>query len=350
MRAVTIHGPRDIRIEERPDPQVREPGDAVVRVRVSCVCGSDLWTYRGVRPPVPGSPMGHEFVGVVDQVGPDVHDVRPGQLVVAPFYLSDGTCQECRAGVTSACEHVSVFAGKDGHGGVNDGAQGQYVRVPLADHNLVVIPEPVDDALLPHLLTLADVLCTGYHAAVAARVAPGDRVVVVGDGAVGLSAVLAAHLLGASRIIAMSRHDDRAALAREFGATDILPERGEQAEPALRALLGGERAEAALECVGTQESMDEAIGLVRGGGRVGFVGVPAGGSTIAVRRLFDTNATIAGGMAAVLDHIPDLLPRVLSGEITPGRVFTRSFPLEDAAAAYDAMDRRTAIKSLLTVS
>jgi threonine dehydrogenase-like Zn-dependent dehydrogenase len=350
MRAVTIHGPRDVRVEDRPDPELRAPGDAIVRVRVACVCGSDLWTYRGIRSVPPGRPIGHELVGVVERVGTEVSSVRPGQTVIAPFCLSDGTCQECRAGFPSSCENGSFWASEDADGELLDGAQGEYVRVPLADRNLVAVPEDADDALLPDLLTLSDVLCTGYHAAVSAGVGPGTRVVVVGDGAVGLSAVLSARILGASRIVAMSRHRDRADLAREFGATDVLPQRGEEAVPALRALLDGERAEAALECVGTQESMDEAIGLVRGGGRVGFVGVPAGGSVIPVRRLFGTNVTIGGGMAPVLTDLPLLLPLVLSGRIHPGRVFTASFPLERAADAYAAMDRREAIKSLLVVS
>ncbi len=345
MRAVTIHGPRDIRVEDRPDPELQEATDAVVRVRVACVCGSDLWTYRGVRSRPAGSPMGHELVGVVEQVGSAVTRVRPGRLVIAPFDLSCGTCQECRAGMPSACRNGMFWASRG-----LDGAQGEAVRVPLADRNLVPVPEGTDDALLPDLLTLADVLCTGYHAAVSAGVGPDTRVVVIGDGAVGLSAVLSARLLGAPRIIAMSRHQDRADLARAFGATDVLAERGEAAPPALRDLLGGERVEAALECVGTQESMDEAIDLVRGGGRVGFVGVPAGGSRISVGRLFDTNVTVGGGMAPVLTYLPDLLPHVLSGRIHPGRVFTQSFPLERAAEAYAAMDQRRAIKSLLVVS
>jgi len=345
VRAVTVHGPRDIRVEDRQDPELRNSTDAVVRVRVACVCGSDLWTYRGVRSRPAGSPMGHELVGVVDRVGSDVTRVRPGQLVIAPFDLSCGTCQACRAGFPSACENGTFWASQG-----LDGAQGEVVRVPLADRNLVPLPEGTDEALLPDLLTLADVLCTGYHAAVSAGVGPDTRVVVIGDGAVGLSAVLSARILGAPRIVAMSRHRDRADLARNFGATDILAERGDQAVPALRQLLDGDRAEAALECVGTQESMDEAIDLVRGGGHVGFVGAPAGGGRIPVGRLFDTNVTVGGGMAPVLSYVPVLLPLVLSGQIHPGRVFTQSFPLEQAADAYAAMDERRAIKSLLVVS
>lgn len=347
MRAVVIHGPRDVRVEERPDPRVRESTDAVVRVRATCVCGSDLWPYRGVAPTAAPHPIGHELVGIVEAVGADVRAIAPGQLVICPFCLGCGTCQACRAGFPSACERGQIVGGPTGGGAYNDGAQGERVRIPWADANLVPVPGPVDDALLAHLLTLADVFCTGYHAAVSAGVGPGTRVVVIGDGAVGLSAVLASRVLGAPRIVAMSRHEDRAALAREFGATDVLPQRGAEARDAVRALLGDELPEAALECVGTQQSMDEALAIVRGGGRIGFVGVPAGGSTIAVRRLFDTNATVGGGMAPVRTYIPRLLPSVLDGSIRPGRVFTRTFALDEAPAAYRAMDQRQAIKSLI---
>ncbi len=345
MRAVTVHGPRDIRVEDRPDPQIQESTDAVVRVRLSCVCGSDLWAYRGVRSLPVGSPSGHELVGVIDQVGSDVTRLHPGQLVVAPFNLSCGTCQACRAGFPSVCENGMFWASQG-----LDGAQGEAVRVPLAEHNLLPVPEGTDEALLPDLLTLADVLCTGYHAAISAGVGPDTRVVVIGDGAVGLCAVLSAKILGAPRIVAMSRHQDRAELARAFGATDILAERGGEALPALLKLFDGDRAEAALQCVGTQESMDEAIDLVRGGGHIGIVGSPAGGGQIPMDRLFQKNLTVGGGMAPVLSYMPTLLQVVLSGQIHPGQVFTQSFPLEEAAEAYAAMDQRRAIKSLLVVS
>lgn len=347
MRAVVIHGPRDVRVERRPDPHVARPTDAVVRVRATCVCGSDLWPYRGVSRTASPHPIGHELVGIVEEVGSEVRTVAPGQLVICPFCLGCGACQACRRGFPSACEHGCIVGGPLPDGTYNDGAQGERARIPFADANLVAVPGPVDDALLPHLLTLADVFCTGYHAAVSAGVGAASRVVVIGDGAVGLSAVLASHLLGAPRVVAMSRHPDRAALARRFGASDVLPQRGEQARPAVRALLGGEQPEAVLECVGTQQSMDEALGVVAGGGRIGFVGVPAGGSSIAVRRLFDTNATVGGGMAPVRTYIPRLLPKVLDGSIEPGLVFTRTFALEDAPAAYRAMDQRQAIKSLI---
>jgi hypothetical protein len=347
MRAAVIHGPRDVRLEERPEPRILTSDDAVIRVVAACVCGSDLWPYRGVRPTKEPHPIGHELVGVVEELGADVTAVEVGDFVIAPFSLCDGTCQSCRAGFTSACNHVTMFGGTDRDGNPVDGAQGERVRIPLAQGSLVPVPGPVDDALVPDLLALADVMSTGHHAAVSAGVGPDTTVVVVGDGAVGLSGVLAAARLGAPRIVAMSRHADRQALAREFGATDVVAERGDDGIAAVRELLGGDLADAALECVGTKESMDQAIGSVRGGGRVGFVGVPAGGSELPIGRLFSRNITVGGGMAPARAYIPELLPDVLSGAIRPGKVFDLEVPLDQIAEAYAAMDERRAIKTLV---
>lgn len=347
MKATILHGVREIRVEERPDPVILAPTDAIVRVTAACVCGSDLWPYRGVRPIDAPQAMGHELVGVVEQVGAEVRSVKPGDFVISAFSFSDNTCQSCRAGFTSACDHSSFFGSKDAAGLDTPGAQGEIARIPLADGSLVVVPAPVDDALVPSLLALADVMSTGHHAAVSAGVGPESTVVVVGDGAVGLSGVLAAARLGAPRVIAMSRHADRAELARRFGATDVVAERGEDGVAAIRELLGGELADSALECVGTEESMNQAIGAVRGGGRVGYVGVPAGGSRLPIGVLFSRNIMVGGGMAPARHYIPELLPGVLDGTIEPGLVFDLELPLEEAAEAYAAMDERRAIKSLL---
>ncbi len=347
MKATILAGTRDIRLVDRPDPAVLAPGDVVVRVVAACVCGSDLWGYRDAGPSGRERLMGHELVGTVEASGDEVTSIGAGDFVIAPFSLSDGTCQSCLAGSTSVCDHVTFFGSRDEDGHRVDGAQGELVRIPMAQSSLVVVPGPVDDALVPHLLALSDVASTGHHAAVSARVGPGDVVVVVGDGAVGLSAVLAAARLGASRIIAMSRHTDRQAVAREFGATDVIEERGADAIAALRSLLDGALADAALECVGTKESMDQALGSVRGGGRVGFVGVPAGGPELDIDLLFGRNITVGGGMAPARAYIPQLLPEVLSGTMRPGRVFDLELPLTDVAEAYAAMDERRAIKVLL---
>lgn len=351
MRAAVIHGPRDVRVEERPDPTVLTPGDAVVRVVAACVCGSDLWPYRGVTPVKRPRPIGHELVGVVEELGADVTSAQVGDFVVLPFTMSCGECQACRAGYPAACDVVTGFGSTDRWGHPVDGAQGERVRIPLAQHSLFPVgrteAEVEAAGLVPHLLTLADVMSTGYHAAFSAGVSAGDTVVVVGDGAVGLSGVIGARLLGAERVVAMSRHDDRAALARELGATDVVAERGDEGVAAVRDLLGGDLADAALECVGTKQSMDTALDVVRGGGRVGFVGVPNGGPELSVRRLFDRNVTIGGGMASARRYMETLLPEVLSGAIEPGKVFDRELPLADVAEAYAAMDERRAVKSML---
>ena len=350
MRATIIHAPGDIRVEDRDYPTVQLPTDAVVKVTASCVCGSDLWPYRGVRPTRRPTAIGHEFIGTVESVGSGITALAVGDLVIAPFVVSCGACPQCLNGVTVACEHLAGWGGKDDAGHAIDGGQGQAVRVPLADSTLVKVPgitEP-DDALRKSLLTLSDVMATGHHAALAAKAGPGRTVVVVGDGAVGLCGVLAAKRLGAERIIAMSRHADRQAIAREFGATDIVEERGDEGVAKVRELLGGVLADSVLECVGTKESMEQALHSTRPGGALGFVGVPTGGSEVPLRYLFDTNISIGGGMAPARTYIPELLADVLDGTINPGRVFDVVMPLEEAPEAYRAMDERRAIKVLLT--
>lgn len=350
MRATIIHGPGDIRVEDRDYPTIQLPTDVVVKVTASCVCGSDLWPYRGVKPTHKPSAIGHEFIGVVESIGADVTALAVGDYVIAPFVVSCGECPQCKNGVTVACDYLAGWGGKDDSGLRIDGGQGQAVRVPRAESTLVKvagISEP-DAALRANLLTLSDVMATGHHAALGARVSAGRTVVVVGDGAVGLCGVLAAKRLGAERIIAMSRHADRQAVAREFGATDIVEERGDDGVAKVRELLGGVLADSVLECVGTKESMEQALHCVRPGGALGFVGVPTGGAEIPLRYLFDTNISVAGGMAPARTYIPELLADVLAGTINPGKVFDVEMPLEEAAEAYKSMDERRAIKVLLT--
>lgn len=347
MLATVIHAARDIRVEEVPDPQLSTGGDAVVRVVASCVCGSDLWPYRGVTPTREPHRIGHEFVGVVESVGSDVRQVQPGDFVIAPFYVCDGTCANCRNGVSTSCLQGSWWGGDDRVGGVADGGQGERVRVPLADGTLFVVPGPVADDEVPGLLTLSDVMGTGHHAAVSAGVGPGDSVAVVGDGAVGLCAIIAAKRLGATTIIAMSRHADRQALAREFGATHVVEERGDEGVAAVQELTGGIGADRVLECVGTKESMDQALRSARPGGMVGYVGVPNGGPELPIRQMFNRNVGVNGGVAPVRGYIGELLPDVRSGAIRPGLVFDLELPLTEAAEAYAAMDERRAVKVLL---
>ena len=337
MRGAVLHAPGDVRVEELEDPRVLEPTDAVVRASATCVCASDLWPYRGINEVSEPRPIGHEFCGVVEEVGSDVTTVRPGQFVIVPFIASDNTCAHCRAGYQSACaSRVGIT-----------GAQAELLRVPHADGTLVATPEHPAPELLPSLLTLSDVMATGWFAAVAAGVRPGATVVVVGDGAVGLCGVLSARQQGAERIIAMSRHAPRQALARDFGATDVVTERGEDAVARVRELTGGVGADAVLECVGTGEAMDTAIGVTRAGGGVGFVGVPHG-VEITGRQLFSTMVRLHGGPAPVRRFLPDLVELVWRGEIDPGRVFDLTLPLDQAAEGYRAMDERRAIKALLT--
>lgn len=342
-----IHGERDVRVEERPEPSIRTPHDAIVRVVAACVCGSDLWSYRGVERVRDARPIGHEFVGVVEETGAEVSAIAPGDFVIAPFYHCDNTCINCRNGVSTSCLHGGWWGADDRDGHPADGAQGERVRVPNADGTLVPTPEHPAEELVPSLLALADVMGTGHHAAVSAGVGPGSTVVVVGDGAVGLCAVLASRRLGAARIVAMSRHADRQQIAREFGATDIIAERGDAGVERVRALFDGIGADCVLECVGTKESMDQAIRSARPGGIVGYVGVPAGGPELPIRRLFNNNVGVRGGVAPVRGYIEELLPEVLSAAINPGRVFDLHLPLAEAAEAYAAMDERRATKVLL---
>jgi len=347
MRATLIHGERDIRLEEVADPQLTTGTDAIVRVVASCVCGSDLWPYRGVTPTKHPHRIGHEFVGIVTETGDQVSKIRIGDFVIAPFYHCDMTCVNCVNGVSTSCLAGGWWGAEDRNGNFVDGAQGELVRVPNADGTLVATVEQPTAEQIPGLLALADVMGTGHHAAFSAGVSSGDSVVVVGDGAVGLCAIIAAKRLGATRIIAMSRHADRQALATEFGATDIVEERGDEGVARVKELLGGVGADRVLECVGTKESMDQAIRSARPGGRVGYVGVPNGGSELPIRSLFGTNVGVVGGVAPVRNYIEELLPEVLSGAISPGRVFDLELPLSEVAEAYDAMDNRRAVKVLL---
>ena len=341
MRATVIHAPFDVRLEELPDPKIEGPGDAVVKVVASCICGSDLWPYRGDPPVKEPRPIGHEFVGIVQEVGSDVRTVKPGDFVVAPFVVSDGTCPHCLAGYQTACQNRIAYGQ-----GEADGGQGEYVRLPYADGTLVATPEVPDDALVPSLLTLSDVMGTGWHAARSARVKAGDTVVVVGDGAVGLCGVLAASRMGAERVVALSRHEPRQKLAKEFGATDIISERGEAAKDAVLELTKGVGADAVLECVGTAQSMTTAFDVARPGATVGFVGVPHG-VDVPISRMFRNNIGLAGGAAPCRAYLPDLMTDVLSGEINPGLVFDSELPLADVAEGYVAMHERRAIKVLL---
>jgi threonine dehydrogenase-like Zn-dependent dehydrogenase len=344
MKAAIFNGPRDIIVGERSDPIVEDPTDAIVRVTLACVCGSDLWYYRGLSPHDLGA-IGHEFIGVVDDVGPEVRDLRAGDFVVTPFTYSDGTCDLCRAGWPSNC----VNGGGYGNRGM-DGGQGEAVRVPFADATLVKVPgSGHSDETLRSILALSDVACTGHHAAVSAGVGPGMTVAVVGDGAVGLSAVLAARLLGAERIIALSRNPARQAVAREFGATDIVAERGEAAIEAVREMTGGLGVEAALECVGTGESMATAFAIARSGGMVGAVGAPHD-VEVPIDTVIFRNVGLRGGVAPARKYIPELLADVLAGRINPGRVFDFETDLDHIVDAYEAMDERRAIKSLVRVA
>jgi threonine dehydrogenase-like Zn-dependent dehydrogenase len=336
MRATTIHAPRDVRLSKVPDPVLEAPTDAIVRVVAGCICGSDLWPYRGENPITAGSTIGHECVGVVEEVGGEVRDFRPGDFVVVPFCHSDNPCAHCRAGVTSACENS----------GVTTSGQGEYARVTQADGSLVATDGTPDDALVPSLLALSDVMATGWHAAVAAGVRPGATAVVVGDGAVGLCGVLAASVMGAERVVALSRHEPRQEIARRFGATDVVAGRGEEAEEAVREITGGVGADAVLECVGTGQSMDTAFAVARPGSTVGFVGVPHG-VELPLRRMFVRNIGLAGGIAPVRRYLPDLMERVLDGRIDPGLVFDLELPLDEVAEGYRAMDERRAVKVLL---
>jgi alcohol dehydrogenase len=346
MKAAIFKGRGNIAVEDRPKPTVGEPTDAVVRVVLACVCGSDLWFYRGISQ-LPHGSVGHEFIGVVDEVASEVRDLRVGDFVIAPFAWSDGTCRNCEAGFHTACVRGGFF----GQGGNGDGGQAEYVRVPQADGTLVTVPgSGHSEQTLASLLALTDVMSTGYHAAVSAGVKGGDTVAVVGDGAVGLSGVLAAQLLGAGRIIVLgSTHEDRQSLAREWGAGDIIDVRGDAAVAALKGLTGGYGADAVLECVGTREASETAFAIARAGAIVGRVGVPHNVELDALG-LFYRNVGMRGGPAPARAYQPELLKLVLDGSIHPGKVFDMTTDLDHIADAYAAMDERRAIKALINVS
>lgn len=342
MRAAIMFGAGDVRIENVPDARLLKPTDALLRITRACICGSDLWPYRTMEHDDAGRPMGHEFIGVVEAVGADVRDVGVGDVALAPFAYSDGTCVFCHEGLQTSCLHGG-FWGRDGV----DGGQGEAVRVPFADGTLVPLPVGEDDALMPSLLTLSDVMGTGHHAALAARVAPGKTAAVVGDGAVGLCGVIAAKRLGAERIVLLGRHPDRIALAREFGATDIVSERGEEAVERVRELTGGHGAHSVLECVGLGQSTLTALRIARPGGAVGRVGLPQEQAIPDAQASFYDNVTVGGGVAPARAYVEELLPDVLEGRIQPGRVFDRTIALDEVPDGYRAMDERQAIKVLI---
>jgi threonine dehydrogenase-like Zn-dependent dehydrogenase len=343
MRATVMYGAGDVRIESVPDSRVIEPTDAVVVVRRACICGSDLWPYKGLEEfPATGRRMGHEAIGVVEAVGTEVRKVKRGNVVVMPFAYSDGTCVFCHEGLQTSCVHGGFF----GIAGM-DGAQAEALRVPLADGTLFVLPVGKDDGLMPSLLTLSDVMGTGHHAAVTAKVRRGNTVAIVGDGAVGLCGVIAAKRLGAEQIIILGRHADRIALAKEFGATDIVSERGDDAVERVRKLTNGFGAHSVLECVGLEESIRTAISIARPGGAVGRVGVPQDETLPASLPAFYNNVTVSGGPAPVRAYIEELLPDILEGKIEPGRVFDRVVDLDGVPDGYRAMDQREAIKVIV---
>jgi len=336
MRGAILYAPGDVRFEERDDPRIIKPTDAIIRMSATCVCGSDLWPYRGFNPTAEPSPMGHEYCGIVEEVGREVTSVKRGQFVIGSFFASDNTCPICRAGYQSSCQHAE-FVG---------GAQAPVLRVPLADGTLVATPGVPSKDMIPSLLSTSDVFGTGWFAAEAANVKPGMTVAVVGDGAVGLLGVLSAKHMGAGRIIAMSRHEARQKLAREFGATDIVTERGDEGVARIKDLTDGIGADAVLECVGTQESMKQAIGSTRKGGYVSYVGVPHG-VQLEGQELFFAHVHLHGGPAPVRRFLPKLIDLVLNGKVNPGKVFDMTLPLEQVAEGYRAMDERRAIKTLL---
>jgi len=337
MRGAVLYGPRDVRFEERKVPKIINPTDAVIRISSACVCGSDLWPYRGIQPIAQPTPMGHEYCGIVEEVGSAVQSVKRGQFVIGSFFASDNVCPTCRIGYQSSCQHRELVGG----------AQAPVLRVPLADGTLVATPHLPSEDLIPSLLTLSDVMGTGWFAADAANVKLGSTVAVVGDGAVGLLGILSAKQMGAARIIAMSRHASRQKLAREFGATDIVTERGDEGVARIKELTQGVGADSVLECVGTQESMMQAITATRPGGHVGYVGVPHG-VELDGEQLFFSHVHLHGGPAPVRRYLPDLIKLVWDRKIDPGRVFDLRLPLDQVAEGYRAMDERRAIKTLLS--
>ena len=336
MQGAVLYGPRDVRFEERDDPKIIKPTDAVVRIAAACVCGSDLWPYRGIQPTAQPTPMGHEYCGTVQELGSAVKSIKRGQFVIGSFFASDNTCLNCQIGYQSSCQHRELVGG----------AQAPLLRVPLADGTLVATPDVPSEELIPSLLTLSDVMGTGWFAADAANVKPGSTVAVVGDGAVGLLGVLSAKQMGAERIIAMSRHRSRQKLACDFGATDIVTERGEEGVARIKELTNGIGADSVLECVGTQESMMQAISSTRPGGHVGYVGVPHG-VELDGEKLFFSHVHLHGGPAPVRRFLPKLVDLVWKRKINPGKVFDLNLPLGQVADAYRAMDERRAIQVLL---
>jgi threonine dehydrogenase-like Zn-dependent dehydrogenase len=337
MKGTVLYGPRDVRFEELPTPKINKPTDAVIRIAATCVCGSDLWPYRGLQPIDGPTPMGHEYCGVVEEVGKEVRNIKPGQFVIGSFATSDNTCPHCLYGYQSSCVQREFMLR----------AQAPFLRVPNADGTLVSTPGGAPSAdVVPSLLACSDVLGTGWFAADAANVKPGATAVVVGDGAVGLLGVLSAKQMGAERIIAMSRHESRQKLARQFGATDIVPERGDEAVARVKDMTKGIGADSVLECVGTQESMAQAVKVTRPGGSVGYVGVPHG-VEFKGEELFYTHVHLHGGPAPVRRYLPKLIDLVLNGTINPGKVFDLTLPLDQVAEGYRAMDERRAIKALL---
>jgi threonine dehydrogenase-like Zn-dependent dehydrogenase len=331
-----MYGPGDVRVEDVPEPQIVEPTDAIIRIVRACVCGSDLWPYRGIDAPDWPVAMGHEYVGIVEEVGAEVTNVKPGQFVIGSFFASDNTCEICRSGYQSSCVHRQGVVG----------AQAEYLRVPLADGTLVATPEIPDDDLVPSLLATSDVFGTGWFGALAAQAGPGKTVAVVGDGAVGLLGIVAARQLGAEQIIVMSRHESRQRLARDYGATDIVEERGDEGVERVKELTNGLGAHSVIEAVGTQESMLQAIRATRPGGHVGYVGV-AHGVELPGRELFFSHTHVHGGPAPVRQYLPELIDLIWNRQIDPGKVFDLELPLDEAAEGYSAMDERRAIKVLL---
>ena len=337
-----MYAPGDGRIGTIPDPQILEPTDAIIRVTRACICGSDLWPYKSIEPNDNGRPMGHEAIGVVEDTGGDVRTLKRGDVVVMPFAYSDGSCEFCLAGLQTSCLHGGFFGNAD-----PGGAQAEALRIPQADGTLFPLPVGEDDALMPGLLTLSDVMGTGHHAAVTSNVGPGKSAAVVGDGAVGLCGVIAARRLGAEQIIILGRHEDRIALAKEFGATDVVGERGEEAVERVRELTGGHGVHSVLECVGLEQALDTSLRIARPGGAVGRVGVPQHETLPAAQDTFFDNVTIAGGPAPVRAYIEEQLPDVLEGRIDPGRVFDRTTGLDGVPDGYRAMDERESIKVLI---
>lgn len=344
MKAATFQGKGSIEVKEVPDPIIENPDEAIVKVTYSCICGSDLWYYRGISEMETGRRIGHEFMGIVEAVGDKVKNIKAGDFVIAPFSISDGTCPECRAGETKFCRN-GMFWGT----GRSDGGQGEKVLVPFADGTLVPVPDAdkLDDLMLRALLPLTDVLSTGHHAAIDAHVADGSTVAVIGDGAVGLCAVAASKRLGASRIFLVSTHEDRAKLGKKFGATDIIDVRGDEAVEKIKEQTEDLGVDCALECVGNPDAWEIAWGAVRPGGNIGFVGVPHDVPDIPISKLFGSNVGVKGSGASARHHIPELLPDVLSGKLDVSEIFTRTVPLNDIAEGYKDMDERKEIKILV---